>query len=129
QLLEIESIIESFANAGILEFLAPQVGHEAQPDAGAGIVLREGLLDDAAFGNGGEIIGGGPAAGGIFGPPVELVTLEGLELHGQVEKILDAIFVKIVLADLGGLTLAPIILDPLVGDAAAGVEAGQFIGA
>lgn len=79
--------------------------------------------------DGGEIKASSPAARGIFAPPIELVALEGLEADGFVEEIFDLIIVEVIGVDADGLASAPIVGIALIGDGAASVETGQFVGA
>ena len=52
-------------------------------------VLNSVLTHNSAVGHGGEVVGGGPAAGLVFAPPVELVALECLEPYSLVEEGFD----------------------------------------
>ena len=65
----------------------------------------------------------------VLEPLVDLVGLEGLELHVEIEEVLVADLLEIVVADLGRVVVAPVVGDALVGDGAAGGEARDPVGA
>ena len=67
----------------------------------------QSLLLDAPFLHGGEIVGGGPDAGGIFLVEVDRAGLEGLEGDLPLAIIFEAHPVEIVLPDVDRQVLRP----------------------
>ena len=126
-LLEIERVVEGEAHARILEFGAADVEGEGLHHAD--IADRKFLEHDALVGDRREIVGGGPVLGAVLGAPVDRVGLERFERDRGVAKIFEAQLVEIVAADIDVQILAPIVLDALVDDVAAGRELLDAIGA
>ena len=126
-LLEIERVIEGEPDARILELVAADVEGEGLHDAD--IVDRKFLEDDALFVDRREIVGGGPVLGAVLGPPVDGARLERLDGDRGIAEIIEPQLVEIVLADIDVDVPAPIILDALVDDAAAGRKLLDAIGA
>ena len=95
----------------------------------AEIFDRKFFEQDALVGDRGEVIGGGPVLGDVLDAPVDRVRLERFERDGGVAEIFEVQLVEIVAADIDVELAAPIVLDALVDDVAAGGEFLDAVGA
>jgi len=101
-----------------LEFFAPDVEGEGLHDAD----IANGKLfeQDSSVADRREIVGGGPILGTILGAPINGVRSERFECDGRIPVIFVPQLVKIIEADIDIKSTAPMILDALVDDMAAG---------
>ena len=124
--LEIERVIERKPHPRILEFRAADIEGESLHQAE--IFDRKFLQQDAFIGDRREVVGGGPVLGEILDAPVDRIGLEGFQRHGGVAEIFEVQLVEIVAADIDVDGAAPIVLDALIDDVAAGREILDAVG-
>ena len=124
--LEIERVIEGKPHPRVLEFRAPNIEGESlhQAEISDGKFLEQ----DALVGDRREVVGGGPVLGEVLDAPVDRIRLEGFERDGGVAEIFEVQLVEIVAADIDVDVAAPIVLDALVDDVAAGREILDAVG-
>ena len=118
---KIEREIEGATDTLVLELRPAEVEDEGLHDAAR--ALRELLQDDAPLAHCREVVGGGPVAGDVLLPEVELVALEGFEHHRRVAEVLTAKLRKVVFAKIDGKVLAPVLGHALVDRGATRLEA------
>src|SRR5208283_1365551 len=80
------------------------------------------LEDDALVGDGREVVAGGPVLGAVLKAPIDGVGLECFERDRGIAEIFEPQLIEIIAADVDVDSAAPIVLDALVDDAAAGCE-------
>src|SRR5262249_28833178 len=119
-LLEVECVIEGKPQPGVPELVSPNVEGESLHDSET--ALRKLLQHDPFVPDRGEVVRGGPVLGDVLRPPIDLIRFERLQRDRGVAKILKAQLVEIIAPDVDVETLGPIILHPLVDDAASGHE-------
>src|SRR5262249_6084550 len=125
-LLEIERVVESTAHAWILEFVAARIEGERLHDADA---ARWKLFPHhPSLPYCGEVVGVRPFLSAVFDAPINLVTLEGLECDGGITKELVADDLEIARPDDDVEVPAPIVIDPLINQRAAGREILEPVG-
>ena len=125
--LEVEHGLDRLPHALVLPGLAAQVEEDAAGEGdGAGGDLGR---DDVAALLRREVVAGQPAVGVGLAAEGVLAGLEGLEGAGLVGVVVDADLVEVVGADVHGQVLGPVVRVAAVDDGAAGVGAGDLVGA
>ena len=117
---EIQGEIEGASKARVFELVAPDVERERLHDSD--IADREFFTDYPLVFECRKCVSGRPILCAVFVKPVELIGLECFEFDARVAKIFEAQLVEIIAADPDVDVFAPVILDPLVHDRAAGLE-------
>ena len=125
--LEIEQHGQRLAHAPVGEDVAARVEEEAEEAVRA--AGHEGRPDHLAIVDGGKVVGRFPPDGVAFDIDVEHALLEGLETRGGVAEILDRDRLVIGEAAHRRYVSAPIVGVAAVGDAGAGLDALDQIGA
>ena len=124
---EIEGIDQGFAQAAVLELLAPRVDEPALRSRGG--LVGQLLALHAAVPDGRKIVTRRPDPRGELLAEQIALGGEALERHVAVAVELEAHDVEIVLPARDRQVGAPPVLDPLVLDEAAGLEAPDLVGA
>ena len=124
---EIKGIIHRLAHAGVAEDRPAGVHREAL-HAGRQL-MGDFPLHHQPLALGREIIGGRPFLGAVLLAEIIGAGLEGLDGDGGVAVVVEADAVVIMAALVDPQILAPVVRHPLVGDGAAGLEAGHLVGA
>src|SRR5262249_51465579 len=125
--LEVVEVDDGAADPDILQLRPPDVEEVCAHPARR--LVGHGPRDDLPFLHLRYVIRGDPALRAHLAPIVDASGLEGLELDGVVTVEVIADLVEIVEPPIYREVSRPVILDPLIGDRAPGLDLDDLVGA